>query len=258
MPELPDLQAFSVNLTKRIAGKTIKEIVVNTKKLNVSAVALNKELKGAKLKQVVREGKELHLEFEEGKVLGLHLMLHGGLFVVPEEEVVKFSVFELVFSDSSKLVMADFQKQATPTFNPAPNDTPDALSPVIDFEFLKNLLGSKKAIVKNLLLDQHVIRGIGNAYADEIFWDAKISPFSISNAIPPEAVKQLAHSIAKVLKNAEKQILKENPDIISGEIRDFLKIHKPKQEKSPDGAEILVKKTGARKTYYTEEQVLYA
>jgi formamidopyrimidine-DNA glycosylase len=68
----------------------------------------------------------------------------------------------------------------------------------------------------------------------------------------------LAHSIKQVLKHAEKQILREQPDIISGEIRDFLKIHKSKQVESPSGGKILMKKTGARKTYYTEEQVLYS
>jgi formamidopyrimidine-DNA glycosylase len=257
MPELPDLQAFSINLNKKLADKRIKEIVVNTKKLNVTAAVINEKLKGQHLKSVFRVGKELHLEFEKGDILGLHLMLHGELFLVHENETVKFSVIELVFSDDWKLVLSDFQKQATPTLNPEEVETPDALSPQVDSTFLKSILSTKKAVIKNMLLDQHVIRGIGNAYADEILWDARISPFSVSNQIPEEAVERLAKSINGVLRHAEKQILKEQPDIISGEIRDFLKIHKAKQIESPTGGKILVKKTGARKTYYTEEQILY-
>jgi formamidopyrimidine-DNA glycosylase len=257
MPELPDLQSFSTNLNKKIGHKTIERVDVNTKKLNVSSTEINKALNGQTIKRVFREGKELHLEFDNHHVLGLHLMLHGELFLVHVEEVVKFSIIELVFTDGWKFVLADFQKQATPTLDPEPVATPDALSPQVNFEFLKALLGSKKAVVKNILLDQHLIRGIGNAYADEILWDAKISPFSASNRIPEAAVKQLTKSITTVLHNAEKQILKEQPDIISGELRDFLKIHSSRQTESPTGSKILVKKTGSRKTYYTEEQVLY-
>lgn len=257
MPELPDLQAFSVNLTKKIANKQLKEIRVHTSKLNVSTEEINSSLNGQKLKHVVREGKELHLEFTNGAILGLHLMLHGELHLVPEDEAVKFAVFELVFTDEQKLVLSDFQKQATPTLNPEPNETTDALSPDINFQFLKNLLGSKKATIKNVLLDQHSIRGIGNAYADEILWDARISPFSVANKLPDAAIKQLEKSIPKVLRAAEKQILKEQPEIISGEVRDFLKIHKAKEAESPTGFEILVEKKGGRKTYYTEEQILY-
>ncbi len=257
MPELPDLQAFSANLQKKLAGETVENFVVHTKKLNVPAADLTKTLKGQRLKQVFREGKELHLEFEDGNVLGLHLMLHGELFLVDANEEPKFSVFEIVFKNKRKLVLADFQKQATPTLNPKADDTPDALSKTITFDYLKALLQKKKAVIKNILLDQHVIRGIGNAYADEILWEAKISPFSVANQISEDAVRQLAKAIPSVLKNAEKQILKAQPDIISGEIRDFLKIHSAKRKESPTGAAIQVEKTGARKTYYTEEQVLY-
>ncbi len=67
---------------------------------------------------------------------------------------------------------------ATPTLNPAPSAAPDALSEEVNFEFLKTLLSTKKGSIKNILLDQKLIRGIGNAYADEILWDARISPFS--------------------------------------------------------------------------------
>jgi formamidopyrimidine-DNA glycosylase len=132
----------------------------------------------------------------------------------------------------------------------------DALSIELNEAFLQEKLQTKAAI-KNVLLDQHVIRGIGNAYADEILWDARISPFSNSNKIPAAKVKALAKSIHKVLQNAEKQIRKTHPDIISGEIRDFLLIHNSNKSHSPTGAVIHNKTVGGRKTYYTDEQELY-
>lgn len=257
MPELPDLQAFSHNLEKRIGNKKVIDVQLSSKKSNVTADALKSALKDQRITRVFREGKELRIAFSNDQLLGLHLMLHGELHIVPADEMVKFSVFEIFLDDEQKFVLSDFQKQAGPTLHPEVSSVPDALSGEMDYKYLKNLLASKKAAIKNVLLDQSIIRGIGNAYADEILWDAKISPFSISNQIPDEAVKALSVSIRKVLETAIKQIFKAEPDIISGEVRDFLKIHQRKKPESPTGHTIEVKKNGARKTYYTDEQVLY-
>jgi formamidopyrimidine-DNA glycosylase len=258
MPELPDLQVFSHNLTKAFVGKTLKLIkVAVTKRLNVSVPKLKSVLEGQKLTAVDRVGKELHFEFKDGSILGLHLMLRGKLYAFEETNKEKYAIIELHFTDGSGLVMTDFQGQATPTLNPEKREAPDALSKQLTLTFLKEQLAKSKAVVKNLLLDQHVIRGIGNAYADEILWDAGISPFSVSNKIPDGKVKDLLKSIKSVLQKAEKSILKSHPDIISGEVRDFMLIHNSKKEKSPTGAAIEVKTTGARKTYHTKEQILY-
>jgi formamidopyrimidine-DNA glycosylase len=127
----------------------------------------------------------------------------------------------------------------------------------MNLKFFKEALSKSKAAIKKLLLDQQVIRGIGNAYADEILWEAGISPFSIASLIPPEKVKLLHRSIARVMKQAQKEIVRREPGIIAGEIRDFLKIHNSKLESSPTGGRILVDTTGGRKTYYTAEQTLY-
>jgi len=258
MPELPDLQAFSQNLTKLLAGKKLQEVAVPyKKKLKTPLKELKDSLEGAKLKKVVRDGKELHFEFDNGNILALHLMLRGQLYYFEERHDKKYPIIELYFNDNTGLVMTDFQGQATPTLNPEPRDAKDALSEDVDYKFLKELLSKSKASIKNILLDQKSIRGIGNAYADEILWEAKISPFSVASKIPDTHIKSLAKAIQKVLKEGEKKILKSHPDIISGEIRDFMQIHNAKKKTSPTGAEILIDTKGSRKTYYTEEQELF-
>lgn len=257
MPELPDLQAFSYNLDKKLAGKTLKEvIVVNAKKLNVSQQVLKEALEGQKLDQIYREGKELYIKFSKGDILGLHLMLHGKLYLSQGKNENKYPIIELYFTDDTGLVLTDFQGIATPTLNPQEKDAPDALSKDAGTDYLIKILQKKKTNIKTILLDQKIIRGIGNAYADEILWHAGISPFSISNKIPADKVKDLAKSIDAVLKDAEKSILKSNPDIINGEVRDFMLIHNSKKTHSPNGAEIKIKE-GSRKTYYTNEQRLF-
>lgn len=257
MPELPDLQVFSYNLNKKLAGKTLKKVtIVNDKKSKSSASAFKKALEKRKLKKIERVGKELHFKFDNDAVLGLHMMLRGQLHLFEGKNDQKYTIIELLFDDDTGLAMADYQGQATPTLNPEDRDAPDALSDDVNYKFLKEQLQSKAAI-KNILLDQHVIRGIGNAYADEILWDAGISPFSIANKIPDNKIKALAKSIKSVLKNAEKQIRKSDPDIISGEVRDFLDIHNSKKKESPTGGAIKHATVGSRKTYYTEEQELF-
>jgi formamidopyrimidine-DNA glycosylase len=257
MPELPDLQAFSQNLQRRLAGKQVVGVQLNSKKSNVTAAELEKVLKGKIVEAVYREGKQLRIKFSENVLLGLHLMLHGELHLVQPDELLKFSVFELSLDHKEKFVMSDFQKQARPTLNPEPSNVPDALSDLLNVSYLKSLLSGKKAIIKNVLLDQDVIRGIGNAYADEILWHARISPYSVSAALPDVALRKLDKSIKHVLEQAIQKILAEQPDIISGELRDFMVIHQSKNPESPTGHKIEIKKNGARKTYFTDEQVLY-
>jgi formamidopyrimidine-DNA glycosylase len=162
----------------------------------------------------------------------------------------------MIFENGKKLALTDYQRNARIIVNPEPAKAPDALSPEVNLTFWKNALKSK-ATIKNLLLDQNVIRGIGNAYADEILWEAGISPFSVSNKIPAEKVKALAKAVKKVLTSAIKQIGKAEPGIIGGEIRDFLNIHNADKKTSPTGAVIKHKTIGGRKTYFTDEQELY-
>ncbi len=259
MPELPDLEVFAANLNQRFKNKKLEKVhVYVAKKLNVTIGDLEKALGGKQLKEIRRVGKSLHLEFSGNQVLELHLMLHGEIHLLDKKQLEpKFPILELIFDDESGFTLTDFQKAATPTLNPVESEVPDALAKDMNLDYLRKLLSRKRTQIKQVLLDQKSIRGIGNAYADEILWEAKISPFSIAKAIPPKAVKELATAIDKVLKHAISQIRKSNPDLISGEVRDFLLIHHVKNKKSPEGAEIKIDKKGNRKTYYTEEQKLY-
>jgi formamidopyrimidine-DNA glycosylase len=167
------------------------------------------------------------------------------------------TIVEIQFDKNKTLVLTDYQGAANITLNPEVKDAPDALSGDANYKFLKEKLLKKKTTIKAFLLDQKNIRGIGNAYADEILWESKIHPESKCNKIPDDRIKALAKDIKSVLKDAEKQILKINPGIIIGEERNFLKIHNSKKKESPTGAKIHSKMVNSRITYYTNEQELY-
>jgi formamidopyrimidine-DNA glycosylase len=257
MPELPDLQVFSTNLNKKLSGKTIKKISIeNDKKLKNPASEF-KKLEGETLKKVYREGKELYFQFSDKTILAMHLMLRGQLYLFEKKNTHKYPIIEILFDDDTGLALTDFQGAANVHLNPEKSKAPDALDDEVKASFLKEVLSKKRTAIKTVLLDQHVIRGIGNAYADEILWEAGISPLSVSNKIPADKIKDLSSAIKKVLADAEKQIKKEKPDIISGEVRDFLNVHNAHKTQSPTGGKIEQNTIGGRKTYFTNEQELY-
>jgi formamidopyrimidine-DNA glycosylase len=258
MPELPDLQVFARNLTKALKGKQLNKITVNkTRRTKTSAAVLNKLFKGARIKKVYREGKQLRFLFDNGERLCLHLMLHGKLIFFEKKNTAKYTVATLLFNDHTGLALTDFQGMASFFADAGKQTAPDALSAGLNARSFKKMLSGSRKGIKELLLDQQIIQGIGNAYADEILWDARISPFSIAGKIPAAKVTKLASSIKKVLKSAEKIILKSAPSIIAGEVRDFLLIHNSKIKTSPGGSPIKNSVKGGRKTYYTNEQILY-
>ena len=258
MPEIPDIEVFCRNLKKLLAGKQVTKVkVVNGKKLKDSHAELSKALEGQKVLDVYRSGKELRMQFSKKVLLGIHLMLTGDLHLLEGKNERKSTIVEIHFKDGSFLALTDRMKNAAIKLSPVDKDGIDALDKGFNFKTLKEILSNRKTAIKNILVDQDLIRGIGNSYSDEVLWQTKISPFSKANAIPDEKIKELVTTIKKVLKEATEKIYKNYPDKINSEVKDHLQIHTKKQTESPTGAPILIAERGMLKTYYTKEQILY-
>ena len=254
MPEIPDIEVFSYNLKEMFCGKKLLKLTFkNANKLPDPQEELVKHLEGAVLEDIYRSGKEFRLQFSNGTLLGMHLMLTGDIFPFEGENERKLTIIEFHFEGKS-FALTDRLRNAHVKLNPVDKGGIDALSKEMNFKNLKSIL-SRKTKVKDILLNQDLIRGIGNGYSDEILWEAKISPYSSAAAIPDEKVKGLAKAIKKVLNNATQQILEAYPGLTTGEVKDFLKVHR--QTVSPTGMPVKVQASGMRKTYYTDEQVLY-
>jgi len=238
-------------------GKKLSKIkVIGGKKITDSPKELSKNLEGSKLKDIYRSGKELRFQFSNNAILGMHLMLTGDIFPFKKKNEKKSTIVELYFSDGDGLALIDRMKNAFVKLNPEEKKGIDALDPKLNYAYLKKAL-NRKAAIKNVLLDQNIIRGIGNGYSDEILWETRISPFSIAQAIPDAKIKELARTIKRILKSVSDKIYKKYPGLIQGEIRDFMKIHTKKKTESPTGATIRTENRGMLKTFYTDEQVLY-
>jgi formamidopyrimidine-DNA glycosylase len=255
MPEIPDVEVFAKNLNHVLANKKlIKVKVVNGKKLADTAKALSNNLEGKTLKRIYRSGKEFRFESKDGTLLGLHLMLTGDMFFFDKKNDHHSTIVEFYFEGDHNLALTDRMRNANIKLNPVDKDGIDAME--LDFKSLKNIF-NRKTKVKDILLDQDLIRGIGNGYSDEILWAARISPYSVASAIPDEKIKELVKLIPTLFKDAIRKIDKAYPGKINDEVKEFLLIHR-KVGESPTGYPIHIDTKGSRKTYYTDEQVLYA
>lgn len=258
MPELPDLTVFAESLTQLVVGKKITAAHYHrTSRLNVDPGQFSAALRDQKIEAVRREAKGLLFTLDSGDRLFVHLMLSGGFQMVAAGEPVSFAVMTLDFEGGTSLVLFDPRGLATVTLNPKPAKAAlDALQ--VTEEYLRELFLKKpKVTVKECLIDQGAIAGIGNAYSDEILWEAKVAPKSLAGRLPDQAIAQLATAIPKVLREATDYLRENHAGMISGEFREHLAVHRPRTRSAPTGAAIKNEMVGSKKTYFTDEQVLY-
>ena len=260
MPELPDLQVFSQNLKKRILDKNINSVTVQNPRSIDRPEMFREKLTGTRINDIVRDGKELRFLLANENSFSVHLMLSGKFFIASHEESEKIRsvIAAISFDDGQVFTVADYQRLCRVTLNPKPSKAPDALAQAFTCEYFATTLKRNQwKNIKAVLIDQNVVRGIGNAYVDEILWKAGISPESAAGKIPEEKVKELYEAIPLVLNEAVQSILKISPDIISGEERGFLQVHNPRKKYTDSGDKIIVKTIASKTTYFTDTQKLF-
>lgn len=257
MPELPELTVFAANLQKRLAGKTVARTEYHrATRLNVTPDVLHDALAGQTLDKVERDGKEMALHFSGGKVVLVHLMLKGVFHILPDPSQAKHHVLTVHFDHGEALIAGDQMGWMTVNLNPTPSIVPDALD--ITEDYIKGQIARQPYIpAKGFLIDQDVMRGIGNAYADEILYAAKISPKTLMGRIPAEVVSVLVDTTKSVLRDGIQEILARYPDALGGEFRDFLKVHNPKVKITETGFAIQSEEVAGKKSYFTDEQTHY-
>lgn len=259
MPELPDLTIYQRNLKKILVDRNVNEVrIFRAKRLNVSPEKLDAAVRDSKLIDVEREGKELQFLFSSGHSVSIHLMLKGQFDITTDPAGIDHKLMLLAFSPREHLVVSDPNGWAKFTLDAEPCNVPDALSNDFNARYLREKLKFCPATtMKAFLIDQNIVRGIGNAYADEILWASRISPHSTSNNLPDEAIDQLFDSIKIVLASAIDLISMTAPDAINGEHRDFLNVHNPSRSHSPTGFSIRQEEISSKNTYFTDEQIIY-
>ena len=258
MPELPDLTVFADNLMKRVGGKIITNVIVSpigSRLYPQTAVA--DLLISAAVTAIERNGKELFFRLSNGGCFSTHLMLNGRFAILPKENLSRVDglLLAIVFEDDQALAFSDFQGRAKFALNPVMPKVPDALDAAFSYDYFYNYLQKHpRKNIKDVLVDQHFVRGIGNAYVDEILWRGKVSPMSAAGAIPEEYSRALYEAIPATMNWAIDNIRAIAPEIVGGEERSFLQVHNPRRKTTDDGEKILRVSSGMSNTYYTAAQ----
>lgn len=261
MPELPDLCIYARNLRKRLLGREVAWAeVFNRKKVNVTPEAFKLATVGHTIQSIERDGKELFFAMSGGQVFSVHLMLCGRFSIVPMDQVhATFSkIVTLGLSGEEALIISDPRGLCRVTLNPPRTAVPDALSPAFSFAYFTKMIAKYPLMgIKAFLIDQKIVKGIGNAYVDEMLWRAKISPKSTCGKIPQEALEALYDAIGWVLDDAIEHLEDLTPDSIAGEERSFLRVHQPKKKFTDEGEAIQVEEIDKKRTYFTASQRMY-
>jgi len=261
MPELPDLEVFKGNIFKRLTSKRLVDVTVyNHQKVTTPQAFITEALKGRELAVINRYGKELLFDFEDGNIIAAHLMLSGKIAILSDAsavENIRFKIFSLNFENES-VVFSDMGGLCTIKYKPFRDGVPDAFGADFTLEYFLKIAQKKAATnIKAFLIDQKVVKGIGNAYVDEILWHARVSPHSIVGKIPGDVMAVLYNAIGTVLKEAITSIRAIAPDIISGEERSFLQVHTKLKKQTATGFAIKIERIASKTTYFTDEQVCY-
>ena len=229
MPELPEVETIVRDLKKEVVGKTFSDIWVESTKIVKDYKRFKNELLFKKILDIKRRGKNILFFLSSGKILLIHQKLTGHLLLgkwkrknnkwvcdiegpLKEDPMNSFLRLILFFKEGFQLALSDLRKFAIVEI--LTNDELqkklnslgfEPLSKNFTFEIFKNAIYKKREKkIKEVLLDQKIIAGIGNIYSNEILWDAKINPFKKVEVLKIEELKRIYNSMKKILKLAIK------------------------------------------------------
>ncbi len=270
MPELPEVETYKNNLKKLILDKKIVRINLQTEKaLKTSTkTELENNLVGEKIVRISRVAKYLIFEFNDYHLIS-HLRMEGKWNIYDSESFEKINknqvIVEIEFENKEILTFLDFRKFATldlikrqeleSFFNnkkiaPEPWD--------LTFEQFKQKLNKTKKHIKTILLDQSIISGIGNIYADEILYASKIHPLRTGDSLSDDEIL----SILKMSRTILEKAIQEGGSSIrtyasvngkSGNYQNYLQVHTKEGMVCYDQNHFVKKiKVNGRGTYYCE------
>jgi formamidopyrimidine-DNA glycosylase len=210
MPELPEVETIARGLARSLPGKTIANVYVFLRKMAVApqGVDFQKALTGEQIIGVGRRGKYAVIGLKSGRSLVVSLRMTGRLLVLrPNDPPRPYGHVVLEFSDKSRLVFAD-SRQFGRMRLVEPDEAwdaalgPDPLSRDFTPERFVCMLSGRTTPIKVLLLDQRRVAGIGNIYACEALWNARIRPGKPAKSLSKPAIRRLYHALVDVLGRA--------------------------------------------------------
>jgi len=212
MPELPEVETVRARLEPELVGRRFEEVEIYDSRLTrpFDPAEVAAELGGERVAALDRRGKYLIVRFESGRVLLIHLRMTGQLLHTngssPAEDSHRRAVVKL--DDGSDVIYRDMRRFGTWLLvEPGELDSyldarvgGEPLAPAFTVRRLAEAVAGRRAPIKAVLLDQRRLAGVGNIYADEALWRARIHPLRIAGDLGDAELRALHRGIRVALK----------------------------------------------------------
>ncbi len=269
MPELPFLAVLAENLEREVRGRAVRDVLVRSVSVLKTFDPPIGAISGARITAVRRRGKYLLVELDADLVVVMHLMRNGRLQLAggdgripPPGRAAKDLALVVALDDGRDLRMIEIgpkkraavwvYRRGEEAGGPLAGLGLEPLSPPFTVEALARMLRGAHVRLKLFLVGQRDVVGIGNAYADEILWAARLSPQAMADRLDAAAVERLHAAIVETLSRAVDTHRREFGGALPmKEPRHLLAVHRHGKEPCPRcGTPIAVIYYEDRQTYY--------
>jgi len=214
MPELPEVEHVVRGLRRAVLGQRILAVDVNLPRLlsGVSSATFKRKLRGARIDAINRRGKYILVELDSLDVLLVHLRMTGKFLCVgSEQELPPYPHVVFYLDDDRRLVFCDMRQfgrmrllaaKKLPTLPQIEALAPEPFTDDFSFDYFWQTLSKSRRSLKQLLLDQTRILGLGNIYASEALFLARISPLKAADRLSKARALKLHQAIRDILQEA--------------------------------------------------------
>ncbi len=217
MPELPEVESLRSLLDNSVVGRTIVGGRIGKKPLRRHVTRdFIADVKGHRIERVARRAKYLLIELSGGLVIVAHLGMSGSLThrdgnagsfgLDPAHDHAEFALDDgsrLVFNDPRRFgILRLMARERLSTLKELEALGPEPLGAEFSADYLAGKAHGRKVAVKNLLMDQRIVAGIGNIYASEILFRAGVRPTRRSGRVTRAEIERIARAVPAVLGEA--------------------------------------------------------
>ncbi|MFL5576167.1 MAG: bifunctional DNA-formamidopyrimidine glycosylase/DNA-(apurinic or apyrimidinic site) lyase [Gemmatimonadaceae bacterium] len=211
MPELPEVEAARRVIERATRGKEVASLrLVHPALERCMTPAERAAVAGRRVMRVERRGKHQLLHLDDGSVLHVHFRMAGDWAVGREDDPVPPHARALLsFRDGTRVALVDPRALCTVTLHESaaaalPALGPEATDPALSAGALHAALARRRVAIKVALLDQRVVAGLGNIYAAEALWRARIDPRTPASSISRARLGRLIDGMRATLDAAER------------------------------------------------------
>jgi len=225
MPELPEVEIVRQSLDKKIKQKKVKKVIIRNRNLRFKIpITFNSYLKNKKIIRVGRFSKYLIISFSNRSYCLIHLGMSGTIHIIDNKKLKKFTNtsfyhspflpkthnhveiifdnFKVIYNDPRRFGFFEIIKNNLDLKKRFNHLGPEPFDTNFNLKYIYNFFKGKNKNIKNFLLDQKFVSGIGNIYASEILFLSKINPFKKASLLSKKECQRILYNTKKILLKA--------------------------------------------------------